>query len=135
MSIYTLKSEDPQLLLKVREFATKNAPEAVLKQFNKNEAVLIVLDKTYEKGKNKDLNDVWKAGSLTNARADASTKTAYFIKVEEIIPPTAKTLGESRGYAVADYQDYLEKQWLEKLRSEYPVKIEEAVFQTLIKKQ
>jgi peptidyl-prolyl cis-trans isomerase SurA len=135
VSIYTLKSEDPQLLLKVREFATKNAPEAVLKQFNKNEAVLIVLDKTYEKGKNKDLNDVWKAGSLTNARADASTKTAYFIKVEEIIPPTAKTLGESRGYAVADYQDYLEKQWLEKLKSEYPVKIEEAVFQTLIKKQ
>ena len=135
VSIYTLKSDDPQLLLKVREFATKNAPEAVLKQFNKNEDVLIVLDKTYEKGKNKDLNDVWKAGNLTNARADASTKTAYFIKVEEIIPPSAKTLGESRGYAVADYQDYLEKQWLEKLKTEYPVKIEEAVFQTLIKKQ
>jgi len=135
VSIYTLKSDDPQLLLKVREFSAKKSAEDVLKKFNKKENVLTVIEKTYEKGKNKDLNDVWKAGSLTNAKTDAGTKTANFIKVEEIIPPTAKTLGESRGYAVADYQDYLEKQWVEKLKSEYPVKIEDGAFQTLIKKR
>ena len=134
-SIYTLKSDDPGLLLKVREYAAKKPAQDVLKKFNKKENVLTVLEKTYEKGKNKDLNDVWKAGSLTNAKTDAGTKTANFIKVEEIMAPSPKALGEARGYAVADYQDHLEKQWVEKLKTEYPVKIDETVFKTLIKKQ
>lgn len=135
VSIYTLKSDDPELLLKVREYAAKKSSEDVLKKFNKKENVLTVLEKTYEKGKNKDLADVWKAGSLTTAKTDAGTKTANFMKVEEIMPPSPKALGEARGYAVADYQDYLEKQWVEELKTEYPVKIDEAVFKTLIKKQ
>ena len=134
VSLYTLKSDDPDLLLKVREYAAKKPSEDVLKKFNKKENVLIVLEKTYEKGKNKDLNDIWKAGSMTNAKSDAGTKTATFTKVEEIIPPTAKTLSDARGYAVADYQDYLEKEWVEKLRQEYPVKVNESVFKALIRK-
>ncbi len=134
VSLYTLKSDDPELLLKVREYAAKKPSADVLKKFNKKENVLIVLEKIYEKGKNKDLNDIWKAGSLTNPKTDAGTKTATFTKVEEIIPPTAKTLSEARGYAVADYQDYLEKQWVDQLRREYPVQVNEEVFKALIRK-
>ena len=134
VSIYTLKSDNPELLLKVRDFAAQKPADAVLKEFNEKENVLTVLEKTFEKGKNKDLNYIWKAGSLTNAKTDPVTKTITFTKVEEIIPPTPKTLDEARGYALADYQDYLEKQWLEKLKTEYPVKIDEAVFKNLIKK-
>lgn len=135
VSIYTLKSDDPQLLLKVREYAAKKGPEDVLKKFNKKEEVLVRMEKTYEKGKNKDLNDIWMAGKLTAAKQDAGTKTASFLKIEEIIPPTAKELNEARGYAVADYQDYLEKQWVETLRTEYPVKVNEDVLKALIRKK
>ena len=134
VSLYTLKSDDPELLLKVREYAAKKPSADVLKKFNKKESVLIVLEKIYEKGKNKDLNDIWKAGSMTSPKTDAGTKTATFTKVEEIIPPTAKTLSEARGYAVADYQDYLEKQWVDQLRQEYPVQVNEEVFKALIRK-
>lgn len=45
-----------------------------------------------------------------------------------------KTLEEARGYVVAEYQDYLEKQWNEKMRREYPVKVNEAVFMSMVKK-
>ena len=134
VSIYTLKSDDPELLLKVREYAAKKDTADVLDKFNKKENVLTVLDKVYEKGKNKELNEIWKAGGMTAAKTDAGTKTANFMKVETILPPAAKTLNEARGYAVADYQDYLEKQWVEQLKTEYPVKVNEAVFKTLIKK-
>jgi peptidyl-prolyl cis-trans isomerase SurA len=48
--------------------------------------------------------------------------------------PTAKTLDEARGYVVAEYQDYLEKQWNEKMRREYPVKLNEQVFKSMVKK-
>ena len=47
--------------------------------------------------------------------------------------PTQKTLDEARGYAVAEYQDVLEKNWNAQLRSRYPVKVEEPVFRSMIK--
>ncbi|MEQ1746331.1 MAG: peptidylprolyl isomerase [Saprospiraceae bacterium] len=134
VSLYTLKSDDAALLDKVREYATKKSPEDVLKKFNKKEEVLVRMEKTYEKGKNKDLNDIWSGGKMTAAKSDAATKTATFSKIEKILPPSPKALSDARGYAVADYQDYLEKQWVEKLRSQYPVQVHDEIFRTLIRK-
>lgn len=135
VSIYTLKTDDPKVLSEVREFAAKNPSAKVLDKFNKKDGeVLTVMEKLYEKGKNKELINLWRAGDLTDAKSDAGTKTANFMKVEELLPATAKTLSEARGYAVADYQDFLEKQWVEDLRKQYPVKINEDVLKTLIKK-
>lgn len=136
VSIYTLKTDDPKVLADVREYAAKHSSADVLKKFNKKDEneTLTVLEKLYEKGKNKDLGDKWKAADMTDAKTDAGTKTATFLKIEEIIPSASKTLSEARGYAVADYQDYLEKQWVEQLRKEYPVQIDEKVLKTLIKK-
>ena len=136
VSIYTLKTDDPKVIADVREYAAKHASSDVLKKFNKKEEneTLTVIEKMYEKGKNKDLGDKWKAGDMTDAKTDAGTKTASFLKIEEILAPTSKTLAEARGYAVADYQDYLEKQWVEDLRKEYPVKVNEDVLKGLIKK-
>lgn len=134
-NIYTLKTDDPKVLANVREFAAKNPAAKVLDKFNKKDnEIITVMERIYEKGKNKELGNLWKAGDLTDAKTDANTKTASFIKIEEIMPPTPKTLSEARGYAVADYQDYLEKQWIEELRREYPVKVNEEALKTLIKK-
>ncbi len=47
--------------------------------------------------------------------------------------PTQKTLDEARGYAVAEYQDALEKNWNAQLRAKYPVKLDESVFRSMIK--
>ena len=134
VSIYTIKSSDPSLLVKVREMATKKPAADVLKKFNKKEEMVNVMERVYEKGKNKDLDAVWKSGALTAPKTDTGTNTANFMKVEEIMPPVSKKLNEAKGYAVADYQDFLEKNWVEKLRSEYKVDIDKAVFESLIKK-
>lgn len=136
VTLYTLKTDDPKVLAEIREFAAQKPAAEVMKKFNKKEEneTLTVLEKMYEKGKNKDLGDKWKAGDMTDAKTDAGTKTATFLKIEEIVAPTSKTLSEARGYAVADYQDFLEKQWVEDLRKEYPVKINEDVLKGLFKK-
>ncbi len=135
VSFYTLKSADSTLLKKVREFVAKNPPEAALKKFNKKSEMLVRLEKTYEKGRNKDLEGLWRSGALSEPKIDAGTQTASFLKVERILPPSPKELSDARGYAVADYQDFLEKQWVEELRRQYPVKVEEDVFRTLIRKK
>lgn len=134
VSIYTIKSSDPELLVKVREMAAKKPSADVLKKFNKKEEIVNVMERVYEKGKNKDLDAIWKAGSLTAPRTDEGTKTANFMKIEEIMPPTSKKLTEAKGYAVADYQDFLEKNWVEKLRQEYKVVVNKDVLESLIKK-
>lgn len=135
VSIYTLKTDDPKVLTEVREYAAKNQALKVSDKFNKKEGEsLTVIEKVYEKGKNKELGNLWKVGDLTDAKTDANTKTASFLKIEEILPASSKSLSEARGYAVADYQDFLEKQWIEELRKQYPVKINEDVLKSLIKK-
>jgi peptidyl-prolyl cis-trans isomerase SurA len=135
VSIYALKTDDPKVLTEVREYAAKNPASKVLDKFNKKEGeVLTVIEKVYEKGKNKELGNLWKVGDLTDAKTDANTKTASFLKIEEVLPIGSKSLSDARGYAVADYQDFLEKQWIEELRKQYPVKINEDVLKSLIKK-
>jgi peptidyl-prolyl cis-trans isomerase SurA len=47
--------------------------------------------------------------------------------------PTQKSLDEARGYAVAEYQDSLEKTWNAELRARYPVKVDETVFRSMVK--
>ncbi|MBL0009462.1 MAG: peptidyl-prolyl cis-trans isomerase, partial [Saprospiraceae bacterium] len=57
-----------------------------------------------------------------------------FVSVEKIIPPTPKTMDEARGYIIADYQDQLEKDWVASLQAKYPVKVDDAVLMSLVKK-
>ena len=47
---------------------------------------------------------------------------------------TPKSLEDARGYVVAEYHDYLEKQWNEELRKKYPMKVQESVFKGMVKK-
>ena len=48
--------------------------------------------------------------------------------------PTQKTLSEARGYVISDYQEYLEKQWINDLENKYPVKINESTLKAMSKK-
>lgn len=136
VNFYTIKTQDAAVAKKVRDLAAKKPAADVLKKFNKKgqPEVVTVVEKRFEKGKNKDLEGKWMAGAISDAKADTTAKTTTFFKVEAIEPPAPKALGDARGYAVADYQDYLEKQWIEELRREYPVQVNESVLKSLIKK-
>lgn len=59
----------------------------------------------------------------------------YLAKISEILPPGPKKFEEARAGVIADYQNELERIWLEKLRKKYPVKVNEKgkayIFETL----
>lgn len=55
----------------------------------------------------------------------------YF--TEEVLPPRVKELAEVRGRVASDYQQYLEKKWMEKLRSKYKVKVDGEVLDQVVK--
>ena len=59
----------------------------------------------------------------------------YFVtKVNKIVPAGAKTLEECKGKAINDYQQYLEQNWVDSLKKEFTVKINQDVFEN-VKKQ
>ena len=57
-------------------------------------------------------------------------QTAY-VQVQQQQPARPMTLGEARGQVLTDYQQFLEKQWQERLRKRFPVVVNESVFQQL----
>jgi peptidyl-prolyl cis-trans isomerase SurA len=47
------------------------------------------------------------------------------------LPKTPKTLGESRGSVTADYQNYLDAEWLAYLKNKYKVTLNQEVLDTI----
>lgn len=87
----------------------------------------------YEKGQYDVVDKIeWKAGLTPIKKLNDSSY--QFIMVKAIVGPEPKSLKEAKGYVVSDYQEYLEKTWLEVLRKRYPVVVDQNVFRSLIKK-
>lgn len=79
----------------------------------------------YEKGSNKYVDQVeWKAGQIQQINSDVEN-LVVIVKVRKVLPPEPKKLNEARGLVTADYQTYLEEQWIESLKVKYPVVINE----------
>ncbi|MCH8903384.1 MAG: peptidylprolyl isomerase [Bacteroidetes bacterium] len=86
----------------------------------------------YERGQNNYIDGIiWKMGWSQNKVLDDGK--VIMIKVTGILDPETKQLNETRGQVIADYQEYLEKEWVKFLRDKYNVVIDEDVFKSLIK--
>lgn len=134
---YRLNGEFKDKLPEIRELASKKSPEEVLAAINTGEKVILVADeKMYEKNRFEFKDQVdWKAGAMTQTEENPRNKSYSFVKIEKIVPPEIKTLKEARGYVVADYQDKLEKDWVESLKDKYKIDINQSVLKSLVKKK
>jgi len=60
----------------------------------------------------------------------------YLVNVKGVAAPGLKTFEEARSEVISDYQNFLEKKWVEELKKKYPVKInkkgKEAAFSRLL---
>lgn len=81
--------------------------------------------------------DVPRADIVKGKPSKAVKKDGMYIVVkatEVYDKPSDKTLDEARGYVVAEYQDFLEKKWNEYMRKKFPLKVDEAVYNSMVKK-
>lgn len=127
---YTVSDSAKADSMKIRQYAEKRTPQDVLKKFNKKGEAVKFREETIERGKSKTLDpSVWKAGAIVaNAKEPLS-----FMKVEKILPKSTKALKDARGYVVADYQEYLEKEWMNELTAKYKVVVNKDVLKSIIK--
>ena len=63
-----------------------------------------------------------------------STEQFVVIEIEETLPAQAKELNETRGRAISDFQDFIEKNWIAELQNQYPVTINKKALKKLKKK-
>lgn len=82
-----------------------------------------------EKGENELVDKFnWKKGITDIIEKDDKFLFGYY---KDILSPQPKKLEEARGIITADYQDYLEKQWIEELRAKYKIEVNQKVFEEL----
>ena len=86
----------------------------------------------FEKGDNKVVDKTnWKVG-INDVIEMENDKKKYIVIIHKILPPSPKTLEEAKGIATSDYQEYLEEQWIKKLRNDYTYSVNEDVFNSII---
>ncbi len=128
-TIYTVASSSE--VKTVRKLARKNTPkDDILSQINQDSLmILTIVNDKYEIGDNEVIDHVeWKVGMSPNI---VTADTTSFVVIHEILPPGYKLLSEARGIITADYQNYLEQEWIKELRARYPVEINYSILDSI----
>ena len=89
--------------------------------YNTKSALTLQVDQgKYEKGDHPLLDSVvWQPGLYDIDRDNRY----YLVRIKNILPPEQMMFDEARGKIITRYQDYLEKNWIEALKSKYIVEL------------
>jgi peptidyl-prolyl cis-trans isomerase SurA len=100
--------------------------DEVNEAINQKRKVFTVTKAIWEKGSNPVIDYfIW-----GEKKPDSLNEMLTFIRGEKL-PPTPKRLEEARGLYISDYQDYLEKEWMKKLRKKYNIVINKKLLKTI----
>ncbi len=134
--IYSATNLD--IMKKVLDMIKKNvAPKDIKEKFNTKDSLNVMFyEGFYEDG----AESLPKDTKMELGVSDITNKGEYYFitKVNKVLPPGIKTLEECKGKLVNDYQQYLEQNWVDELKKEFTVKINQDVFEKVkrqIKKQ
>jgi peptidyl-prolyl cis-trans isomerase SurA len=123
------QSTTPQAQLMVY----RRSKKIMVQNFNREKPLSVQLTEgLFGRGENPILDAIsWQKGDYELQVGDKW----YWIVIHEIQPARLKELSETRGIVVADYQQYLEAEWLKELEGRYPLRLEQDIFNQLIRKK
>lgn len=121
-SIFTFTDASEELINKAIKLAEEEVPnDEILETINEEKEVLRINRKLYQKGDNELIDAVyWTYGPKDPVEKDGKTMV---VVIHNTLEPGTKQLNEVRGLVTADYQNYLEKEWIKELRNKYPIKV------------
>ena len=129
-----LSSTDLKIIQKAQKFLKKGKSlEYIKEQLNKDGKVNVISKSgLYEE----DYDVLSQFKGLTKGVSTILTKDNYYfvVQVTDEKPAGAKELSECRGRVISDYQQYLELHWVDELKKEFTVKVNQDNF-SQIKRQ
>ncbi|HNT79629.1 MAG TPA: peptidylprolyl isomerase [Bacteroidia bacterium] len=109
----------------------KMSAERIIETLNKGGVQNISIQSgVYSKGENEIVDAAnWGVGVSTDVKRDDKI---LFAHIKSMVTPEAKKLDEARGLITADYQNYLEAEWIKELRGKYKVDVNQTVLNSII---
>lgn len=131
-TVYTCASEE--VATEVRKLMKKvDDDDTLMARVNKSSQLnLQVKSAKFSKGENDAIDKVtWKTGLSSNISLN---NQVVFVNVKSLLPTAPKLLDEAKGLITADFQNQLEKEWIDSLRSKYTVQIMQDVVDSIATK-
>lgn len=131
VDVVIASSTKMDVIKKAQALLKKNASNQEIKdKLNIKDVVDIMINKgVFEEGNNAlpknikfdtGVSEIYKEGQY------------YFVtKVEKVMPVEVKSFDECKGKIINDYQQYLEQRWVDDLKQEFNVKVNNDVFQKI----
>jgi len=126
---------DDELVAKsTRKLVKKKAKKGyttdyIKKSINGEKKVLVIAASKYSENEDELISKIkWEPGITANMSLDGKV---VFVNVKNVLNPVPKTLMESKGLVTADYQTYLEKEWIETLKIKYDVEVNGEVLSSI----
>ncbi len=126
-TIYSMDSINQELSTRLRKAIKKGITDTeILEQFNNDSTTLLTIEhRKYASGDNPMIDSIeWQTGLSPEILDEGRV---HMIMVHRVLAPEPKLLNESRGIITADYQNYLEKEWIKELRRKYDFDVKEDV--------
>ena len=128
-TIYTCTN--PEMVKLTRSLLNKRRKKGynsdyILEKVNADSQLNLKVEKgVFLKGEN-DIIDAtpWTDNSISESVMNGKT---VFVDINKKIAPTPKKLSESRGLVTAEYQNYLEQEWIKELQQRYDVHVDRKV--------
>ena len=136
-TIYTCNNINTSIKVRAHIFKNKLGLESenddlLLKANETNPLSLKIESKKYLKGDNKFIDELkWVKGTSSNIKQ--SDDSIVIIDIHNVLPRTYKTLEETKGKVISDYQSELESAWINVLRNKYSVNVNKEVLYSIIK--
>jgi len=129
-TVYT--AADEKTAKEVRNLLKKRKTEKeILTEVNKNSQLnLSTESRIFNKGENEFVDKNWNP-DISPDITDAKNKKVVIVVVNKLLPKTPKSYNDSKGLVTADYQTYLEKEWINSLKKKYAVTIDKTVLATI----
>ncbi|MUV04186.1 peptidylprolyl isomerase [Flavobacterium rakeshii] len=129
-----ISSTDKKIIEKARKLLKKGKDIASVKEELNTNGKINVIERSGVFAQDDEMLpvlDKWETGI-----SDVVNKGDYYyvINVNKVLPAATKSLDECRGRVVNDYQQYLESTWIDTLKKEFTVKVNNDVFEK-VKKQ
>ncbi|MBW1294600.1 peptidylprolyl isomerase [Aquimarina litoralis] len=126
-------SSDETLMDKVKQMIEKGIPMSdIKKEVNQSDANKVLFtEEIVEKGVDELADKLsGKVGEIFNLKEN---NYITLVKVMEIIPARTKTFEETKGKVINDFQEDLEKKWLNELRKKYSVDLNQKTLKQIKK--
>lgn len=132
-NVVLLSSKDAKKMKAAHKMMKKGKTVMEIKSKLNTESQVYIMDKTgvFESG----ADALPKKATLNKGLNPIFEEDGYFyaLNIAEIIPAGPKKIEECRGRVINEYQQFLESNWLDRLKSEFEVTINQEVFEEVKK--